>query len=403
MKPFRFIVVIAIVSCAITETGAQDFLDRVDDALTFTTLNGDVRARVSGTLDLEAYQFSGPAPGLILTTSDALFNPRLSLFVDAQLGPAIYVFTQARVDRGFDPSDHGAQLRLDEYAVRVTPWQDGRFNLQAGQFSTVVGNYVARHLSWENPFINAPLPYENVTAIEDKMAPYYSYLSVGRPRDKYEYNPIIWGPSYATGVSVAGRIGQFDYAAEVKSASLSSRPESWPITRMDFDHPTVSGRLGFRPNEMWTFGVSASDGPYFRPEAMTTLPFGRDIGDYHERLLGQDIGFAWHHLQLWAEFFEARFEVPGFTDADTFAYYFEAKYKFTPQFFAAARWNQQYFSDVANSYGGTAPWGHDLWRADIAAGYRFTAHTQLKLQFSFQEEKNGPSVRMLAAQFTVRF
>jgi hypothetical protein len=403
MKPFRAIVVVAIVSCAITEARAQDFLDRVDDALTFTTLNGDVRARVSGTLDLEAYQFSGPAPGLILTTSDALFNPRLSLFVDAQLGPAIYVFTQARVDRGFDPSDHGAQLRLDEYALRVTPWQDGRFNLQAGQFSTVVGNYVARHLSWENPFINAPLPYENVTAIEDKMAPYYSYLSVGRPRDKYQYNPVIWGPSYATGVSVAGRIGQFDYAAEVKNASLSSRPESWPITRMDFDHPTVSGRLGFRPNEMWTFGVSASDGPYFRPEAMTTLPFGRDIGDYHERLLGQDIGFAWHHLQLWAEFFEARFEVPGFTDADTFAYYLEAKYKFTPQLFGAVRWNQQFFGDVTNSYGGTAPWGHDLWRADIAAGYRFTAHTQLKLQYSFQEEKNGPNVRMFAAQFTVRF
>lgn len=403
MKPFRFIIIIAIISGAITEARAQDFLDRVDDALTFTALNGHVRTRVSGSLDLEAYQFSGPAPGLILTTSDALFNPRLSLFVDAQLGPAIYVFTQTRVDRGFDPSDHGAQLRLDEYAVRFTPWQDGRFNLQVGQFATVVGTYVARHLSWENPFINAPLPYENVTAIEDKTAPYYSYLSVGIPRDKYEYNPVIWGPSYATGVSVAGRIGQFDYAAEVKNASLSSRPESWPITRMDFDHPTVSGRLGFRPNEMWTFGVSASDGAYFRPEAMKTLPLGRDLGDFHERLIGQDIGFAWHHLQLWAEFFEARFEIPRFTDADTFAYYLEAKYKFTPQFFGAVRWNQQFFGDVTNSYGGTAPWGHDLWRADIAAGYRFTAHTQLKLQYSFQEEKNGPTARMFAAQFTVRF
>ena len=259
------------------------------------------------------------------------------MFVDAQLGPAIYVFTQTRVDRGFDPTDHGAQIRLDEYAVRVTPWEDGRLNLQAGQFSTVVGNWVPRHLSWENPFINAPLPYENVTGIEDKSAPAYLFLNIGTPNEKYEYNPVIWGPSYATGVSVAGRIGQFDYAAEVKNASLSARPESWPITRMDFDHPTVSGRVGFRPNEMWTFGFSASDGAYFRPEAMRTLPFGRDIGDYHERLLGQDISFAWHHWQLWAEFFEARFEIPRFTDADTFAYYLEAKYKFTPQFFGAVR------------------------------------------------------------------
>ena len=382
---------------------AQDFLDRVDEALTFTGFNNNVRARVSGTLDLEGYAFSGLAPGLILTTSDALFNPRLSLFVDTQLGGAVYVFTQTRVDRGFDPTDHGAQIRLDEYAVRVTPWEDGRFNIQAGQFSTVVGNWVPRHLSWENPFINAPLPYENVTAIEDKSAPYYAYLTVGPPRDKYEYNPVIWGPSYATGISVAGRVGKFDYAAEVKNASLSSRPESWPITRMDFDNPTVSGRVGFRPNEMWTFGFSASDGAYFRPEAMHTLPAGTDIGDYHERLLGQDIGFAWHHWQLWAEFFEARFEIPRFSDADTFAYYLEAKYKFTPQIFGAVRWNQQFFSDVTNSYGGTAPWGHDLWRADLAVGYRFTAHSQLKVQYSFQDEKNGPSSHMVAAQFTVRF
>ena len=391
--------------CLISGTQAQDFLDRVDEALTFTGFNNNVRARVSGTLDLEGYAFSGPAPGLIRTTSDALFNPRLSLFLDAQVGPAVYVFTQTRVDRDFDPTDHGAQIRLDEYAVRVTPWEDGRFTVQAGQFSTVIGNWVPRHLSWDNPFINAPLPYENITAIEDRSAPYAGYLSVGIPADKYEYNPVIWGPSYATGVSVAGRIGKFDYAAEVKNASLSSRPESWPITRMDFDNPTVSGRVGFRPNETWTFGFSASDGTYFRPEAMRTLPFGRDIGDYHERLLGQDIGFAWHHWQLWAEFFEARFEIPGFSDADTFAYYLEAKYKFTPQLFGAIRWNQQFFGDVTNNYGGTAPWGRDLWRADLAAGYRFTAHTQLKVQYSVQRDNYGirDLTHMVAAQFTVRF
>ena len=405
MRHFCSIAAVVVLVGAASPAGAQDFLDRVDEALTFTAFNTNVRARVSGTLDLEGYAFSGPAPGLIRTTSDTLLNPRLSLFVDAQLGPAVYVFTQTRVDRGFDPSDQGAQIRLDEYAVRVTPWEDGRFNLQAGQFSTVIGSWVPRHLSWENPFINAPLPYENIVAIEDKSAQSHSPLSVGIPVDKYEYNPVIWGPSYATGVSVAGRVGKFDYAAEVKNASLSSRPESWPITRMDFDNPTVSGRLGFRPNEMWTFGFSASDGAYFRPEAMPTLPFGRDIGDYHERVLGQDIGFAWHHWQLWAEFLEARFEIPGFSDGDTFAYYLEAKYKFTPQFFAAIRWNQQFFGDVTDSLGGTAPWGRDLWRADLAATYRFTAHTQLKVQYSFQRDNYGQRdlTQMFAAQFTVRF
>jgi hypothetical protein len=405
MKIFHSLLTAAVAVCAIQGARAEDFLDRVDEALTFTSSDDNLRARLSGTLDLEGYLFRGTAPGLIQTTSESLFNPRLSLFIDAQLGPQVYLFVQSRVDRGFEASDQGAQLRLDEYAVRFTPWKDGRFNLQIGQFSTVVGKWVERHLSWDNPFINSPLVYENVTSVEDARAPDHPQLSIGEPEEKYEYNPVIWGPSYATGVSVAGRIGQFDYAAEVKNASLSSRPAAWPVTRRGFDNPTASGRLGYRPNESWNFGFSASDGAYFLSEAMPTLPPGRDIGDYHERVLAQDISFAWHHLQLWAEFHEARFEIPGFGDADTFAYFLEAKYKFAPQFFGALRWNQQFFGEVPDNLGGRVPWGRDLWRTDAAIGYRFTAHTQLKLQYSIQNDAYAlrDLTHMLAAQFTVRF
>jgi hypothetical protein len=406
MKNLRLLLGCVFVTATTPAAQADDFIDRIDEALTFSAFQDNVRVRFSGLLDLEGYHFQQPAPGLIRTTSDDLFNPRLSLFLDAQLGPNVFFFLQSRVDRGFDPSDEGAQVRLDEYAMRVTPWEDGRFTLQAGKFSTVVGNWVARHLSWENPFINAPLPYENVIPLEDKVAPYYYGSLTGNLRDpKYEYLPVIWGPVYATGASVAGRIGQFDYALEVKNASLSSRPESWDATRIGFDHPTVSTRIGFRPSEMWNFGFSASDGAYFRPEAQATLPYGSDIGDYHQRVLGQDIGFAWHHVQIWAECYEARFEVPLIGDADTLIYYVEAKYKFTPQLFGAVRWNQQFFADVPNGYGGNMPWGHDLWRADLAVGYRFTAHTQLKLQYSLEHEKNGPRDlgHTFAAQFTVRF
>lgn len=408
MKALRLIFCVALMLPALPPAKAQDFLDRLGETLTFTGFNDNVRARVSGTLDLEYYHFQQPAPGLILTEDDSLFNARLSLFFDAQLGPKFYLFLQSRVDSGFDPTDHGVQLRLDEYALRYTPWEDGRLNIQIGAFGSIVGNWIPRHLSWENPFVTAPVPYEVITKIEDRTAPFPGYLTQpgGIVDEKEEYLPsVIWGPSYASGVSVAGRVGQFDYAAEIKNAALASRPASWHVNAIGFEHPTVSTRLGFRPNQMWNFGVSASDGAYFRPEAQPTLPMGRDIGDYHQRVLAQDISFAWHHLQLWAEFFETRYEVPGVGDADLFAYYFEAKYKFTPQFFGALRWNQQFFADVPTPRGDMAPWGHDLWRADVAVGYRFTPHTQLKIQYNIEHEKNGPRdlSHTFATQFTVRF
>jgi hypothetical protein len=398
---------LCVFACTACAFDADDSLDRLDTALSISAFHDNLRARLSGTLDLEIYNFEQPAPGLIDSRVDTLFNPRLTLFLDAQIGSQVYFFAQSRLDRGFDPSDHGAQVRLDEYALRVTPWEDGRLTVQIGKFATVVGNWVPRHLSWDNPFINAPLVYENVTAIQDKYAPYSALDFISRPYyyGKYSFNPVIWGPSYASGISVSGQLSKFDYAVEMKNASLSSRPESWYVTENGFENPTFSSRVGFRPNEAWNFGFSASEGPYFRREAEPTLPPGRDIDDYREFVLGQDVSFAWHHLQVWAEFYEARFEVPTVGNADTFAYYIEAKYKFTPQLFGSIRWNQQLFGTISDGYGHNVRWSPDLGRIDVAAAYRFTPHTQLKLQYDFQHETTGPGDdnHLFAAQFTIRF
>ncbi len=92
-------------------------------------------------------------------------------------------------------------------------------------------------------------------------------------------------------------------------------------------------------------------------------------------------------------------------NADTFAYYVESKYTITPQLFVALRWNQQIFGTVRDREGNPATWGRDVWRIDQAVGYRFSAHTQLKLQYSLQHEDSGPREygHLVATQFTVLF
>jgi hypothetical protein len=264
---------------------------------------------------------------------------------------------------------------------------------------------VGRHLSWDNPFVNAPLIYENATPVEDMTAPYPGEYDGTIHDEKYEYLPLIWGPSYASGVSVAGKLGVFEYAAEIKNASLSSRPESWDATKMGFEHPTVSARLGLRPNETWNFGLSASEGAYLRGDALRDLPPGRGLGDYREYVIGQDISFAWHHLQLWAEFHEAGFDIPRVGHGDTFAYFLEAKYKIAPQWFVAVRWNQQFFSDVMIAPGVEVPWSPNIWRVEAAIAFRPTEYTQIKLQYYVQEEERvvDPVKHTFAAQFTIRF
>ena len=58
---------LAAALCALALAGAaraqDDPLDRLDDALTFGAWDDALRARLSGTLDLEGYYLRQPAPG----------------------------------------------------------------------------------------------------------------------------------------------------------------------------------------------------------------------------------------------------------------------------------------------------------------------------------------------------
>lgn len=389
---------------------AQAILSRVDDALYVQSKDGFFRCDLSGRVDLEGYYIDQQPPGLIFPTDKFFFNPRLSLFLDARLGEQFYSFVQFRADRGFDPGlkRSDGDVRFDEYLLRWTPWREGELNVQVGKFATAIGNWVPRHLSWENPFINAPAPYENVMTITDQAAPGSPAAMLGRrniPDRKAAWVPIVWGPSYASGASVFGRVEKFDYAFEVKNASISSRPTVWDATEQTWSNPTVSGRVGMRPNATWNFGASFSHGAYLLEAAQPTLPAGTSPGDFPQTTIAGDVSFAWRHWQVWGEIFASRFDVPRVGDADTLAYYVEAKYKFTPQLFGAVRWNQQFFGDIPNGAGGESQWDRNLWRVDSAVGWRFTRHLQAKLQYSYSHQQGNrqQGEQLVATQLTLKF
>jgi hypothetical protein len=336
---------------------------------------------------------------------------------------------------------------MDQYLVRYTPWDEPLLNVQAGKFATVVGNWTARYYSWDNPLINAPLPYENVTIISDQIAPssVTAFLArLNQPDNKNLWVPLIWGPDYTSGGALLGTAERFDYAVEVKNAALSSRPQDWDATEVTWEHPTVSARLGYRPDAAWNLGVSLSAGPYLQPGAGAAapkasatgsspygsaapsspyggatgsvpssqpaasengLPAGKGIGDYQQQMLAQDVSFAWHHWQLWAESFFNRFQVPNVGNADSLAYYLEAKYKFNERFFGAWRWNQELFGTVPDASGHQTSWGANVWRIDLALGCRLNRHLQTKLQYSFTRQNSAlqQGEQLVAAQVTLKF
>src|SRR4051812_20384269 len=97
-----------LLACLVARGAAMDWddrLDRIDDSLQWASASGAARAHLRGTLELEGYLYEKPTPGLVHSDSNALFNPRLAVHLDLQLGPRLYAFAQARLDRGFDPGE----------------------------------------------------------------------------------------------------------------------------------------------------------------------------------------------------------------------------------------------------------------------------------------------------------
>ena len=289
--------------------------------------------------------------------------------------------------------------------------------MQVGKFATVVGNWVERHDAWNNPFVTAPLMYENLTGLwGGRPAPSNDWLlawahvqpasaAAAVYADKALRIPVVWGPVYAEGIAVSGAWGRFTYAGELKNTGLAAQPYQWQKTDWSWHRPNLDARVGFQPNEMWNLGVSVSDGDYLDQAAASALPPGENRHNYREWVLAQDLRFAWHRFQFWAEAATARFQIPRVAEVSTFTYYLEAKYKFTPQFFAAVRWNQQHFGSVTDSSGQDVAWGRQVWRIDVAPTFRLSAHTQLKLQYSLRHENPSPEgyTQLLAVQLMIRF
>lgn len=410
MKSGRSIWLGLLLALAAVDGRAQGRLDVLGDRLTAVSEDGTAWARLSSTQDLTLYFPKADLPqehppGLLYADDSPFLAPRVTVTLDAGLGEHLLAHAKLRADRGFDPgAQRSGDVRLDEYFLQ-TELLDRRATVRIGKFATAFGSWAERHSSWDNPLVCAPALYEDMVTIRDQVAPADVDDFAGL-RDAAEnraaWVPVIWGPSYASGLSISGGAGDFDVTVEIKNASLSSRPGTWDVGDRGFSAPTVTGRLGWRPAPAWTLGASASHGAYLQKAARATLPAGRDYDDFAQTTYGIDATFERHRVQLWGELARATFEVPRVGDVDAWIGFVEVRYKPAPRWWLAGRWNESRFDDVP---GLDRSWDRDLRRLDLGVGFRASAHFQLKLEISVGDQagRDTGGNELLAAQAVLWF
>lgn len=388
----------------------QGRLDALGERLTVISDDGSTWARLSSTQELALYFPEADLPeehppGLLHSDDSPFVAPRVSVSLDAGFGERILAHAKLRADRGFDPgAKRSGDVRIDEYFVQAE-MLDRRVAVRVGKFATAFGGWVERHSSWDNPFISAPALYEDMVTIRDQVAPPDLEEFAGlrdAPENRDTWLPVIWGPSYASGMSISGDAGALDMTLEIKNAALSSRPGTWDVWDRGFRAPTVSGRLGWRPSPTWTLGVSGSHGAYLQKDARGSLPAGSSHDDFSQTTYGIDASYERHLVQIWSELARTRFEVPRVGDVDALIGFVEVRYKPAPRWWLAGRWNASRFDDIP---GLDRSWDRNLRRVDFGVGFRSSAHFQLKLEYSVgdQSGRDTGGNRLLAAQAVLWF
>lgn len=351
-----------------------------------SSADGFWRADVKPSIELGYWHSDTPTPGLLSFSGTDFFQPRLSLGFNAAAGDEWLLHVLTRWDRGFEVgSRRDGDFRVDEAFLRWRPMGDGKLNLQVGKFATCFGNWVPRHGFWDDPFLMPPLPYDNLLAVDDRTARNPTPASISkRATGKRAWLPMIWGPSYSTGVSMFGSNGRWDYAVEVKNASVASRPDSWSPWEENASHPSVTGRVGFRPDAAWAFGISASHGTYLRRDAEPTLVAGEHRGDFDHTVIGADVRWSHHQFQVLGELLASRSHTTIAGDLDALAYYLEGRWKLNSTTFIAARWAQEWNDDFSPAgKSAVRAYTREIWRATAAVGFRITENILMKTEYSY--------------------
>lgn len=328
---------------------------------------------LSGLLDL-----CGADPGNAVTLNylnmgGSAFDPyRFRVFADAVPDRRISLFTQVMWGEEFDPEVVGAY-------VDVAPWPERDLHLQAGKIPWWIGTYAPRTYSNKNPLVGAPLLYQYHTSFPyNHLPPDADALlaQAGQGQFGVSYDPsyragrglpILYDACWDFGVMAIGSMRPLEFSLGfVNGAPSSSQPG-----RDNNQGKSVLGRIGASPAPGLRLGVSGSIGPYLDDEVGELVP-GIRVEDFDQRLVMADLAYAAGHAEFISEGYVNEWETPTVGNLDVRGYYVEAKYTFPLGFYAAARWDEMFFGEIADSTGASYPWDANVRRIEAGGGYRFS-------------------------------
>lgn len=276
--------------------------------------------------------------------------------------------------------------RFRPYAlyVRVRPWKDRPFDVQAGQIPPVFGAFARRSYGSDNPLIGYPLAYQYLTSLRPDAIPssaddlllmrargWLAKYPVGEPTLAPGV-PLISAYRWDTGVEAHLGTDHFEAAAALTQGTLSN-----PRVKDDNDGRQWSGRAAWKPTPGWVAGASFARGEFLTRQISDTYALWLGRRSYSQQAVGVDAEYSRDYWLIRGEAVRSRWTLPALglplisSPLVAESAFIESRYRFTPRFFAAARIDGLTFSKIRGErYFGGQPttWDAPVGRVEAGGG-----------------------------------
>jgi len=312
------------------------------------TIAGEVTATV-GTRDDEAYfnytDYEHNALRLFRISLSGMWRPTSRLAV----------LTEFRSEDAEQPVAYALYLR-------VRPWTNRPFAVQAGRIPPVFGTFSRRSYSADNALIGVPLAYQYLTSLRPDAVPASAddllQMRARGWRASYPVGNPIAGPGvpmmtayrWDTGVEGSYAGERFDAAAAVTVGTLSN-----PRVHDDNDGRQWSARAAWKPAVGAIFGVSAARGAFLDRAIVDAYAPVLGPRDYDQASIGVDGEYSRGYWIVRGEAIHSRWTLPKINrpyiehPVSATAAYVETRYRIGPRFFVAGRGERLSFSTLTGS------------------------------------------------------
>jgi hypothetical protein len=285
--------------------------------------------------------------------------------------------------------------------VRVRPWENRALDVQLGRLPPTFGASARRGYPNENFLVGYPLGYQYLTSLRPDAIPgdgdellrmrgrgWLSQFTQGN-RTPDAGLPLAQAFRWDTGVQIHAASSLADVTGSITTGSLGN-----PLVLDDNGGKQFAGRVAVHAHPSLVVGVSGTRGPFLTREATNSLTPEADNGRFVQRALGIDAEYSREYLLIRAETIFSRWTLPTLaTPLSATATLLEGRYKLTPAFYVAGRFEHLGFSSLSTPTR-TAEWEAPVTRVELGGGYRLRRNLLLKTSFQRNVRDGGRVPRL---------